>query len=76
MASVCMLRMKHIWSTTFEVQGSSSQTHMPDRPCRANLNIDGAMGNRAWPEVMVVSRCPMRTDSGRSLSYQSFMTGL
>jgi len=28
----------------------------------------GAIGNRAWPLVMVVSRWPIRTLSGRSLS--------
>ena len=32
--------------------------------------------NRAWPDVMVVSRWPIRMDSGRSLSYHSCMTGL
>jgi len=41
-----------------------------------NLNIDGAMGKRFWPLVIVVSRCPMRIDSGRSLSNHSFITGL
>ena len=45
-------------------------------PCWANLYFDGAMGKRAWPEVMVVRRWPMRTESGRSLSYHSFITGL
>ena len=63
-------------STIFAVCGSSSVTHMPLLPCCANLYFDGAIGNRAWPEVIVVSRWPMRTESGRSLSYQSFMTGL
>jgi len=32
--------------------------------------------NRFCPEVIVVSRWPLRTLSGRSLSYQSFITGL
>ena len=27
-------------------------------------------------EVIVVSRCPLRTDSGKSLSNQSFIAGL
>ena len=76
MASVCMLRMKHMSSTILAVHGSSSLTHMPLLPWRANLNFDGAIGKRAWPDVMVVSRWPMRTESGRSLSYQEFMTGL
>ena len=56
MASVCMLRMKHISSTIFAVQGSTSLTHMPLSPCLANLKIDGATGNRVCPEVIVVSR--------------------
>ena len=38
--------------------------------------IDGATGNRAWPEVIVVSRWPRRIESGRSLSYISFICGL
>ena len=76
MASVCIERMKHISSTIFAVCGSNSLTHIPHRPCRANLYIEGAIGNRACPLVIVVSRWPLRTLSGRSLSYQSFMTGL
>ena len=70
MASVCMLRMKHMSSTILAVCGNSSLTHMPHLPCWANLNFDGAMGNRVCPLVMVVSRWPLRTESGRSLSYQ------
>ncbi len=76
MASVFMLRMKTMSSTVFLVQGKSSVTHMPHSPARSNLNFEGAMGKRAWPEVMVVSRWPIRTDSGRSLSYHFCMTGL
>ena len=49
---------------------------MPDLPCCANLNFDGAIGKRLWPQVIVVSRWPMRTESGRSLSYHSFIFGL
>ena len=76
MASVCMLRMKHMSSTILAVYGSSSQTHMPHWPCWANLNFDGAIGNRFWPEVIVVSRWPMRIESGRSLSNHSSIIGL
>jgi len=43
MASVCIERMKHRSSTIFAFHGSSSLTHMPLLPCRANLNFDGAM---------------------------------
>ena len=46
-ASVCMLRMKHISSTILAFHGSSSLTHMPQLPCWANLYFDGAMGKRA-----------------------------
>ena len=67
-ASVCIDRMKHMSSTIRAVWGSSSQTHMPLLPCRANLYFDGAIGNRFWPEVIVVSRWPIRIESGRSLS--------
>ena len=63
-------------STCFAVCGSSSLTHMPHWPCCANFNMLGATGNRAWPLVIVVSRWPLRTDSGRSLSYQSASFGL
>ena len=76
MASVFMLRMKHMSSTILAVYGSSSLTHMPHWPCWANLYFDGAMGNRAWPLVMVVSRWPWRIESGRSLSYQASIFGL
>ncbi len=76
MASVCMLRMKHMSSTILAVWGSISETHMPHSPCWANLYFEGATGNRFWPEVIVVRRWPMRIESGRSLSNQSFMTGL
>ena len=48
-ASVFMLRMKHMSSTILAVYGSSSLTHMPHLPCWANLNFDGAIGKRAWP---------------------------
>ena len=29
---------------------------IPHWPARLNLNFEGAMGKRAWPEVIVVSR--------------------
>jgi len=76
-ASVCIDRMNARSSTTLEVHGSSSVfIHMPDRPACLNSHFDGAMGKRFWPEVIVVRRWPMRIESGRSLSYQSFITGL
>ena len=63
-------------STIFAVHGSSSLTHAPLLPCCLNLYFDGAIGNRDCPLVMVVSRWPFRTDSGRSLSNMSFNFGL
>jgi hypothetical protein len=36
--------MKHMSSTTFEVHGSISLTHMPDLPCCLNWYFDGAIG--------------------------------
>ena len=76
MASVCMLRMKHISSAIFPVQGRSSDIHIPHWPCWTNLNFEGAIGNRVCPDVIVVSRWPLRILSGRSLSYQSSIFGL
>ncbi len=49
---------------------------MPHSPCWANLYFDGAIGNRFWPEVMVVKRWPIRTESGRSLSNHWSIAGL
>ena len=71
-----MLRMKHISSAMLAVWGSNSLTHIPLLPCWENLNFDGAIGKRVCPEVIVVSRWPLRMLSGRSLSNQSFMSGL
>ena len=56
-------------------------TGKPMKQARADITaaaryFDGATGKRAWPEVMVVSRCPMRTESGRSLSKYSVSLGL
>ena len=31
---------------------------MPHSPCRAKSKIDGAMGKRDWPDVIVVKRGP------------------
>src|SRR5262245_56232064 len=77
MASVCIERMKAIESTQRAVQGNSSVfIHRPHWPAGRNLYLEGAIGKRFCPEVMVVSRWPMRIESGRSLSYHSFNTGL
>ena len=57
-------------------RASSSLTQVPDWPCWANLYFDGAIGNRAWPLVMVVRRWPLRIESGRSLSNMASILGL
>ena len=49
---------------------------MPLLPYCLKLYLDGAMGKRFWPLVIVVRRCPWRMLAGRSLSYISFMSGL
>src|ERR1022692_4157746 len=68
--------MRRVEAGVFAVHGSSSETQTPFIPCCANLYFDGAMGKRFCPDVIVVIRWPMRTVSGRSLSYHSFITGL
>ena len=46
---------------------SSSLSHAPLWPCWANLKIDGATGKLFCPEVIVVIRWPIRTESGSSI---------
>src|SRR5438477_7090180 len=75
-ASVQTVLIRASSSATFAVHGSSSLTQRPHLPCCANLYFDGAMGKRACPLVMVVRRCPLRMDSGRSLSNCSVILGL
>ena len=41
-----------------------------------NLNWDGAIGNLSCREVMVVSRCPIRTEAGKSVLNSSSSLGL
>ena len=76
MASVYMDLMKHRSSTTSAACGMSSLTHAPDFPYCAKLNWDGAIGKRSWAEVMVVRRCPIRTEPGRSTSTSPSSFGL
>ena len=76
-ASVCIERMKATSSEHFENHGRSSEfIHMPAFPNCANLYLDGAMGKRFWPLVIVVSRCPPWTLGGKSLSYHLAISGL
>ena len=58
------------------VCGSSSDTQAPQRRAARNGRSRARSGNRLWPEVMVVRRCPWRIESGRSLSNQFFIPGL
>ena len=48
----------------------------PDRPCWRKRYIDGAIGKRSCVAVMPVSRCPRRTESGRSTPRISRRRGL
>ncbi len=66
-ASVCIERMMQMSSTMLAVCGKSSLSDAPLWPCRANLKIDGATGKLFWPEVIVVIRWPIRTESGSSI---------
>ncbi len=58
------------------VWGSSSLSQAPALSVRANLKIDGATGKFFWPEVIVVMRWPMRTESGSSIPRWSRIAGL
>ena len=40
---------------------------MPDWPQRSNVYIEGAIGKRAWPLVIVVSRWPIADRFGQVL---------
>ena len=55
-ASVYIDRTMAKSSTIFAMFGSNSDTHAPVFPCCANLNFDGAIGNRLCPDVIVVRR--------------------
>ena len=66
-ASVCIERMMQMSSTISAVCGKSSLSQAPLWPCRANLKIDGATGKLFCPEVIVVIRWPIRTESGSSI---------
>ncbi len=63
-------------STTREVQGNSSLTHVPACPCRAKRNSEPAIGRVAWLADIDVSRCPIRTDAGRSCPFIRLSIGL
>ena len=75
-ASVFIDRTMHHSSARPDMWGISSLNHAPDSPCRANLNSDGATGNLDWPEVIVVSRCPIRIEAGRSSPRLASIAGL
>ena len=75
-ASVYIERTMHSSSAMRRVCGSSSLSHVPLLPCCANLKIDGATGNVVWPAGHVVSRWPLRIESGRSSPRCSSSSGL
>ena len=66
----------HSSSTTRAVCGNNSLTHAPDCPCRANLKSEPAIGSVAWLADIPVSRCPIRTDAGRSWPFIRLSIGL
>ena len=49
---------------------------MPAWPCCANLYFEGAIGNRAWPLVIVVSRWPIADRVGKVLVEHGAHLGL
>ena len=65
-ASVKSERTTQMSSAMPAVCGSSSLNIVPLLPAGANLNIEFATGNFAWPDDMPVSRWPLRIVSGRS----------
>src|SRR5436309_10254567 len=75
-ASVHTVLMSARSSTIFAVHGSNALTQRPHLPCCDHLYLDGAIGKRVCPLVIVVSRWPLRIESGRSLSNMSASLGL
>ena len=75
-ASVCTDRMRQRSSATAAVCGKSSLNSAPDSPYFANLKIVGATGRLFCPEVIVVIRCPIRTESGSSIPRLPWIAGL
>src|SRR3954465_9499069 len=67
-ASVCSERIQQMSSAWRAMLGSRSDSHMPHWPCWAKVYFDGATGKRAWPELMVVRRWPLRIEPGRDLA--------
>jgi hypothetical protein len=67
-ASVCIERTTHSSDATVPSCGRSSLNHSPSARflCSANLNMDGATGNRVCPLVMPVRRWPFRIEAGSS----------
>ncbi len=63
-------------SVNFAVCGMSSLIHAPDWPWRANANFEGTTGKLSCADDMLVRRCPMRIDSGRSVPWNSVRRGL
>ena len=66
-ASVCIDLMKQMSSTRFARCGSSSLTHAPQSPWRANENGDAMTGRLFCPATKPVSRCFPRTEGGSAL---------
>ncbi len=65
-ASVTIERTMQSLSEIFAVCGIRSPINSPVAADGVAPNWDGAIGNPVCPEVIVVRRCPLRTDSGSS----------
>src|SRR6185437_2457829 len=75
-ASVHVLRTIAISSAMRAVYGSRSEIQAPLRPYCLKSKTEGAIGNLVCPLVIVVNRCPLRIDGGKSWSNISRSFGL
>lgn len=76
MASVFIDRINVRSPAIFAVWGNNSLMVMRPGPYSANLYFDAASGKRLCPALMPVSRCPLRTDAGKSCPHIVSSLGL
>src|SRR5262245_4058310 len=74
--SGCIDLIKQSSATIPAVLGRRLLSQAPELPCCAKLNNDGATGNLVCAAVMVVSRCPMRMEPGKSVPRNLAKAGL
>ncbi len=75
-ASVWTERTRQMSSRTPAVCGRRELSHVPARPACWNGNLGAMTGKLFCPEVMPVSRCPCRMESGSSVPCSSLSRGL